>query len=367
MSAEVKKGNDSANALSAVGQDRASLSLILRAGKKDKWLQSGAAPLYRLLSEGIKAMIHTGELEDGVKLPTVRELADSLNLSRGTVKHAYNSLADDGYLMLKQGRGTFVDLPETPAEPQMSRKDRAMASIDTMLNEMEELGFSRRETQIFLELKLRERDEHSSNLKLAVFAESPEERSLILNELATIPGVELYAYPAEDLFSGRADTGMMDLLITTEKTYFSLMKNPVGDYSEKLALLGLSLHPQTLIDLSRIEPGESVGILSMSKTYAGKMLEQCESIANLNQLPAVCLFQQEGLSEFLRTSDRVIVPVEYLSYMTDHIQSSWRHFLKTGGKVLYFRTLCEKSSLLALRLRLEQMLERKRNVYLYQH
>lgn len=338
-------------------ENQASLDLIMRNGKKDKWFRSGDTPLYRQLSEGIKSLIHTGELVDGTKLPTVRDLADSLNLSRGTVKHAYNSLADDGYLMLKQGKGTFVDLPETTREPELSRKDRAMASIDTMLEEMETLGFSRRETQIFIELKLRERDEHLSDLQVAIFAESPEESSLILNELSTIPGVELYAYPAEDLFGGRVDTSIMDVLVTTEKPYFSLMKNPIAEYAEKLVLLGLTLHPQTLIDLSRLSPDESVGILGMSKTYTGKMLEKCETYANLNQLPTVCLFQQKELDAFLNACERVIVPVDYLSYMNDEIQSLWRRYIRTGGKVLYFRTVCEKSCLLAIKLRLERMFE----------
>jgi GntR family transcriptional regulator/MocR family aminotransferase len=65
-------------------------------------------PLYQALYRHMRAAILSGELKDGMKLPSTRALADELNVSRNTVLNAYRQLLAEGYLESREGSGTFV-------------------------------------------------------------------------------------------------------------------------------------------------------------------------------------------------------------------------------------------------------------------
>ena len=128
-------------------------------------------PVYRQLVDRIRANIKSGVMENGMQLPTVRELAGQLGLALGTVKRAYDELGKEGLVQQVQGRGTFVSYRHVDSE---SRKERAMSAIDEMLRVLEEMNFSMTETRIYLDLKLRQREMVQENLKVALVECNPE-------------------------------------------------------------------------------------------------------------------------------------------------------------------------------------------------
>lgn len=65
-------------------------------------------PLYYQLKESILNAVKNKEFDVGERLPSERELAEYHNISRMTVKKAVDILVDNGYLIRKQGSGTFV-------------------------------------------------------------------------------------------------------------------------------------------------------------------------------------------------------------------------------------------------------------------
>lgn len=85
-------------------------------------------PLYRQIYEALRQAIITRHLDAGVRLPSTRDLAEVLLVSRNTVINAIDQLIAEGYLESRTGSGTFVtsELPEeslsafvnhTPPEP----------------------------------------------------------------------------------------------------------------------------------------------------------------------------------------------------------------------------------------------------------
>ena len=73
---------------------------------------SGQRPAYLEIKDYVKKLILTGFLQPGVKLPSSRELAEVIKVSRNTILLTYQDLEDDGFVRLVEGRGTFV----APAE-----------------------------------------------------------------------------------------------------------------------------------------------------------------------------------------------------------------------------------------------------------
>jgi DNA-binding transcriptional MocR family regulator len=70
--------------------------------------RTSAQPLYRQLACHIQQRIRSGALPTGTRLPTVRQLAQQLGVTRLTVHSAYAELAAGGWVEATVGRGTFV-------------------------------------------------------------------------------------------------------------------------------------------------------------------------------------------------------------------------------------------------------------------
>ncbi|SLN58599.1 HTH-type transcriptional regulatory protein GabR [Roseovarius albus] len=67
-----------------------------------------STPIYRQLDGALRRSILGGALQPGQKLPSTRELAQELGVSRITVKSVYEQLVSEGYAEAKTGAGTFV-------------------------------------------------------------------------------------------------------------------------------------------------------------------------------------------------------------------------------------------------------------------
>ena len=66
------------------------------------------APLYRQIAQHLSRMIERGTLAPGQKLPSARELASSLGVSRTTANLAYDALEGEGRIRVRGRSGTFV-------------------------------------------------------------------------------------------------------------------------------------------------------------------------------------------------------------------------------------------------------------------
>jgi len=68
----------------------------------------GAEPLYMQLKTILASQIDRGELQPHQKLPSERELCRTFGISRMTVRHALNTMAQGGLVYTQPGKGIFV-------------------------------------------------------------------------------------------------------------------------------------------------------------------------------------------------------------------------------------------------------------------
>lgn len=71
-------------------------------------MNGSSIPLYEQIKTAIKENIMTGILHEDQQLPSVRELSKDLKVSILTVKKAYDGLEQEGFIVSRQGLGTFV-------------------------------------------------------------------------------------------------------------------------------------------------------------------------------------------------------------------------------------------------------------------
>ena len=79
---------------------------------------SAGVPIYEQISSQIKALILSGQLNEGEALPSMRTLAQDLRVSVITTKRAYEILEAEGLIESFTGRGSFV----AAKDPQLLRE-----------------------------------------------------------------------------------------------------------------------------------------------------------------------------------------------------------------------------------------------------
>jgi len=91
-------------------------------------------PYYKQLIRHIEHLIGTGEIGHGLGLPSERDLAEALNLSRTTIKRCYDELRQAGLLNANGRGGTSVNNP-----PAVGAR---LGRLKSFAEEMQEMGMT---------------------------------------------------------------------------------------------------------------------------------------------------------------------------------------------------------------------------------
>ncbi|WP_139650861.1 GntR family transcriptional regulator [Raoultibacter phocaeensis] len=88
--------------------------------------QSGI-PIWVQLRNRFIYLIDSGHYQNGDKLPTVRSLAEELNINYHTVNKVYISLEHEGYIKSIRGKGAFVE--------KSVKTEKGLSSVDVVITE----------------------------------------------------------------------------------------------------------------------------------------------------------------------------------------------------------------------------------------
>ena len=88
-------------------------------------------PLGTQLAWKLRALIETGELGAGDRLPSVREAAAAAGVNVNTVRAVYGRLEREGLVSSEQGRGTFVRPAPRRARTRQARELDARRALRT--------------------------------------------------------------------------------------------------------------------------------------------------------------------------------------------------------------------------------------------
>lgn len=130
-------------------------------------------PLYLQLKRWIEDAIHRGAVHPGDALPSERDLANKVDVSRVTVRKAVLQLVKDGVLVQRHGSGTFV-------APLAQRVEQSLSQLTSFTEDMARRGMAVRakwldrglylpspEETVILGLSAREQAARISRLRLS--------------------------------------------------------------------------------------------------------------------------------------------------------------------------------------------------------
>ena len=84
---------------------------------------SSSIPIYEQIKQAIIEQILNNELQEDEALPSIRNLAQDIKISVMTIKKAYDELESEGYIVSRQGKGTFVAPKNTELAKEQAQKE----------------------------------------------------------------------------------------------------------------------------------------------------------------------------------------------------------------------------------------------------
>jgi molybdate-binding protein/DNA-binding transcriptional regulator YhcF (GntR family) len=115
---------------------------------------SAGSPMFTQIADHLRQMVATGRLQPGERLPTVRELAQSLAVSPGTVVKAYRQLEQDGVIRSRRGGGTAVVGKASDPQLLMLRQIRLSNMMSNGILEALSQGYSLEEIEAAFSIHL---------------------------------------------------------------------------------------------------------------------------------------------------------------------------------------------------------------------
>jgi GntR family transcriptional regulator len=105
--------------------------------------QFSGRPMYLQIMDQIKQKVAVGDWAAGEEIPSIRQLAVSLQVSVITVKRAYLELEREGVIVTQHGKGSFV-APDPALSPRLYEEELAQ-HLDRAAELGTSLGMSEKE------------------------------------------------------------------------------------------------------------------------------------------------------------------------------------------------------------------------------
>jgi DNA-binding transcriptional regulator YhcF (GntR family) len=309
-------------------------------------------PIYQQIGDQIARDIALGLLPPGYKLPTVRFLAAENGIAHGTIMHAYGTLEQMGLITRTRGSGTFVCQPKERDEG--GAKVQAMQAIDTMLDRLRELSFSPQDIRIFLDLKLREREEGIRNVTVAAVDCSPEALSIMSGQISDLPHTEVYQFLLEKVLETPGPfEPAVDFVVTTPTHYEELCrKMPNGREAIRLVM---NIATETALDLAAVSKDARLGIICASRRFSQVILRACEKYCKPDHLIPVAYFGDgDGIAKIIQDCGRLILPSNYPLFATKAEEALIHSREQTHKPIRYYYQV-ERGSLLHLEEQIDRV------------
>lgn len=319
--------------------------------------KNSPVPAYRQIIRQITSMIRDGSIKPGDKLPTERELAQQLQIARGTVKKAYELMVKEGLVETTQGRGTFVSARQDIIPS--GRKEKAMKMIDGLIDELRKLNFSYQEIRTFVEVALIQREEKLENFNVAIIDCNPESLAIFERQLTFLKHVRVSRFLLDEVVADpQAERRLepFDLILTTS-THYSELLGKISRLKDRLIQVAVSPSQETIIEMASLSPIQRLGVVCESQNFLARVVDRIKEMGlATGQIPYLFFKDEENLPEFLEKVDVVFVPPGYQLQRKKENLAAVQNFTQRGGKVIVFDYQIERGSLLYVEERISQLL-----------
>ncbi len=317
-------------------------------------------PIYKQIVEQICSQIKTGILSPGDRLPTERDLAEQLQISRGTVKKAYKELSDNNIIEVIQGSGSYVYSDRDVYT--IEERRLALHLMDQLWDKLEGWNLSGDEIEALFRLIAAKRSPSTLSVRIAIIDCNPESLAIFKRQLQYIPGITISAFLLDSIFledNLSRLLGEFDLVLTSLIHYerLSLYFHPLD-----IPLVAVAVSPsrQTIINISTLPVGSSIGILCQSSKFSQLIVQQLDLFTDLQKHFPVCFEDDiKHVTRFIYQFDTIIVPPDLpildVAVSGDMVEK----YLASGKRIIHFDYMIDKGSLMHVEGLVDSILKKR--------
>lgn len=239
--------------------------------------RKAGVPIYVQIKEQIKNFIAEGLLQSGDKLPTERELAQSISTSRNTISQAYKELGREGVLCSLQGKGTFVAegalaIDGHPSPEQESLRNKLIGVIDRAIDEAAEMGFGLDEFLAMVHVRTMAKKEMQSIIRVGFIECHQEQLEYFERKVDLGMNVQLMPILLDDFLKGSPKyietISKLDVL-TTSTTHLGEVESRLKD--KKALGIALQLEADTIVRIAKLPPQAKISLICHTNNYSARV------------------------------------------------------------------------------------------------
>lgn len=117
---------------------------------------SSGVPIYRQLMDQVRTLIRAGRLTEGAMVPSVRQIAEGLQINPMTVSKAWSLLERDGVLERVRGQGMRVLAAAKPRATVKERQQALQPLLEQVVIQAAQLSLSREQVLAAMAAALKE-------------------------------------------------------------------------------------------------------------------------------------------------------------------------------------------------------------------
>lgn len=325
------------------------------------WIDfNNSKPIYRQIADQILWKIKNKELHPGDKLPTERELADQLQVARGTVKKAYKELAANNIIEVIQGSGSYIYNDKEVYD--VERRKLILQMIDSLLDQAHAFNMSDKEVAALFRMSMFKKDPSNRLVRIAVIDCNPESLALFKKQLSYIPGIIISLILVDSIILDDDPKQLLsdfDLVVTTV-THYEQVSQSLKGFERKILPVDMAPSRQTIVSISTLPEEYKVGIICQSNKFAYLIMEQLELLCGYpRNVPVHFENDLSGSIKFMKRMDAVIVSPDLLLLDANLSGSAVEDYISAGGKVIPFDYLIDRASLIHLEEHVDSLLRSK--------
>ncbi len=234
-------------------------------------LQRMGVPIYLQVKNHILEKIRSGFYQPGSKLPTERDLAAELGISRNTVSAAYKELLLEGALEARQGRGTFVKGANT-GEETGGRRERLLRIIDEAMGKVVELGFSVEQFSAFVSIRAKEKAEAVRELRVAVVDVTHEYIQRYISQIGQMAHLRFEPLLLSELSSEQSVELLKVCQLIVTPLEHQAVVSAVSGNSAKVVPVATMACLEAVVKIARLQAGTKTAVVADHKEFMDSLV-----------------------------------------------------------------------------------------------
>lgn len=300
-------------------------------------------PIHEQIYMQLKSLILIGDIDEGMRLPGVRQMSDMIKANRHTITKAYNRLEAEGFVETYASSGTFVKT--LPNGIQINKTEQLSSLINNLFQQAAELGFDKTDVMSVAYASLIKGDlSKRHGLFIECNAHALESYVADIRHETNIIVEGCLLDDLENMIVNGHNFDDYDVIMTTMGHYADVKKVL---HSDNIYALNFGPYLSVVKEIRQLEPGTNFGIICVTERGTWGLRDVLVDLGISSSRLTSCSIDNEQLIDQVIERSDVLIVSKY-ARLADPAR-----FKNVDKKIIEYKNVLQRSSVQML----EQVLQ----------